>query len=368
MINTTESISIESIIHKQAYHAVCREELPMNQRKPLPGILVILLDLLGIAAALGIFAVFMFVLPASSNEPLRQIISFGATPSPEPVIESPTPQITLPPEATPSPTPTPTPSPTPAPGDFSATFPTGEADEDGAIGSYADEDLHIVIKEYRTDSAVYYVADVWIRNFQGFKTAFAGNHYKGGYAMPNDIASDYSAILALSGDCYKSRSQGLVIRNGVLYRDTLSGDVCILYADGVMQSYYEYDFDLDAAIARGAYQGWCFGPKLIDNGQIPAGYNTSDTILSRNPRAAIGYYAPGHYCLVYVDGRQGDYSRGMSMDELAQTMIDLGCVDAYNLDGGQSAMMVFQGQVIGQPYRGGRNISDIIYFGGNDPQ
>lgn len=368
MINTTESISIESIIHTQAYHAVCREELPMNQRKPLPGILVILLDLLGIAAALGIFAVFMFVLPASSNEPLRQIISFGATPSPEPVIESPTPQITLPPEATPSPTPTPTPSPTPAPGDFSATFPTGEADEDGAIGSYADEDLHIVIQEYRTDSAVYYVADVWIRNFQGFKTAFAGNHYKGGYAMPNSIASDYHAILALSGDCYKSRAKGIVIRNGTLYRDTLSGDVCILYADGVMESYYEYEFDLEAAVARGAYQGWCFGPKLIDNGQIPSRYNTSDAILSRNPRAAIGYYAPGHYCLVYVDGRQGDYSRGMTMDELAQTMIDLGCVDAYNLDGGQSAMMVFQGQVIGQPYRGGRNISDIIYFGGDDPQ
>ena len=49
-------------------------------------------------------------------------------------------------------------------------------------------------------------------------------------------------------------------------------------------------------------------------------------------------------------------------------MIELGCVDAYNLDGGQSSMMIFQGQVIGQPYKGGREISDILYFGGDEPK
>jgi len=58
----------------------------------------------------------------------------------------------------------------------------------------------------------------------------------------------------------------------------------------------------------------------------------------------------------------------MTLDELAQAMIDLGCADAFNLDGGQSVMMVFQGQVVGQPYKGGREISDILYFGGDAPQ
>ena len=226
----------------------------------------------------------------------------------------------------------------------------------------------VSITEHHTDSAVYFVADVWIRNFQGFKTAFAGDKYNSGYQLPSDTAARYNAILSLSGDCYRARQAGIVIRNGVLYRDTLSGDVCILYADGTMESYYESEFDIDAAVARGAYQGWSFGPKLIDNGQIPASYNTSDAIMAHNPRAAIGYYAPGHYCLVYVDGRQPDYSKGLTMEELSQAMIDLGCVDAYNLDGGQSSMMTFQGQVIGQPYKGGREISDIIYFGGDEPK
>jgi len=335
----------------------------MRHKKPLPGILVILLDLLGIGAALGIFALFLFVLPANSSQPLQNIVLFGATPNvavsatPEPAVQTDNAA-----QATPAPT------ATPAPGDFSASFPTDAVDVEGAVGAYSDENLRVVVTEHRTDDAVYYVADVYIRNIQGYKTAFAGNKYNGGYALPSDVASDSNAILALSGDCYKARPEGIIIRNGTLYRDTISGDVCILYADGTMESYYQSEFDLSAAIARGAYQGWSFGPKLIDNGQIPAGYNTSDAIISHNPRAAIGYYAPGHYCLVYVDGRQGDYSKGMTMQELSQTMIDLGCVDAYNLDGGQSSMMVFQGAVVGSPYKGGREISDIIYFGGNDPQ
>ena len=50
--------------------------------------------------------------------------------------------------------------------------------------------------------------------------------------MPSDMASENHAVLALSGDCYKARPEGIVIRNGSLYRDTVSGDVCILYGDG----------------------------------------------------------------------------------------------------------------------------------------
>ena len=106
--------------------------------------------------------------------------------------------------------------------------------------------------------------------------------------------------------------------------------------------------------------------KLIDNGAIPENYNSTDVIINdRAPRSAIGYYDPGHYCLVSVDGRQGSYSQGMSLSELSQAMIDLGCKDAYNLDGGQSSMLVFQGDIIGKPYKGGRSVSDIICFGGN---
>jgi len=342
----------------------------MLHKKPLPILLVILLDLLGIGAMLGVFALILFMPQAGSDQPLQNIVSGNLsapaeqTKSPG-VLETPSPAessgIPSTPEATAA----------PEPGDFSATFPTDEpAEGDGVVGNYLDDDLRVVVTEKHSEDATYYVADVWVRNIRGFKTAFAQGKYGHGlYEMPSDIAIDQNAIIAISGDTYGSNKQSVVIRNGNLYRDSVGAeDVCILYADGVMESYYASDFNLDAAVARGAYQGWAFGPKLIDNGQIPASYNTTDVIIAHNPRSAIGYFEPGHYCLVVVDGRQGNYSKGMTMDELSQTMIDLGCVDAYNLDGGQSAMMIFQNQVVNQPYKGGRAISDIIYFGGSDPE
>jgi exopolysaccharide biosynthesis protein len=338
----------------------------MRHRKPLPVLLVILLDLLGIGAMLGVFSLFLFVVRPGSIQPQQSIV-FGATPTPA-AETTVLPEATAQNNATPTVSPTPEPTPTPEPGDFTASFPTGEINAEGALGSYQDDNLRIVVTERRTDDAVYFVADVWIRNIREYKTAFAGGEFQGGYALPNDIANDHGAVLALSGDCYQTPKTGIVIRNGTFYRDTVSADVCILYTDGVMESSYESEFNLESAIARGAYQGWSFGPKLIDNGQIPSGYNTTDKIISHNPRAAIGYFEPGHYCFVTVDGRQGDYSRGLTLEELSQAMIDLGCKDAYNLDGGQSSMMVFKGEIVGQPYNGGRDISDIIYFGGDYPQ
>lgn len=330
--------------------------------------LVILLDLLGIGALLVIFVLFHHILRLDSDAPIRNIV-FGATPSAAAAPETPAPTTAPTASAVPTATPTPEPSPTPEPGDFSATFPTSALNTENAVGSYVTDSLRIVVTEGHTDDATYYVADVWVRNIREFKTAFSDGRYgRGYYSYPYDMASDVDAVLALSGDCYGARTAGVVIRNGNLYRESVSGDVCILYADGTMESYYENEFNLDDAIARGAFQSWSFGPKLIDNGAVPANFNTTDAIIAHNPRAAIGYYEPGHYCLVIVDGRQSGYSRGMTLTELSELFLSMGCVDAYNLDGGQSAMMIFQGSVVNQPYHGGRAISDILYFGGNDPQ
>ncbi len=341
----------------------------MRPKKPLPIFLVIFLDLLGVGVMLLVFILFHHILRLDSSDPLQSIV-FSDTATPAAVVVTPEPAAeTNDMEALSTVSPTPEPTPTPAPGDFSATFPSDETVEEGVYGSSISDTLRIVITQKENYDAVYYVADVWIKNIQEFKTAFSNGTFGRGYAaMPTVIATNNNAIVAISGDYYGGRSSGIVIRNGDLYRDSVNSDVCILYADGVMESYYEDAFDLESVIERGAYQGWSFGPKLIDNGQVPDSYNTTATIISRNPRSAIGYYEPGHYCLITVDGRQSGYSRGMTLEQLSQTFIDLGCVDAYNLDGGQTAMMVYNGLIVNQPYKGGRTVSDIIYFGGSDTE
>ena len=92
-------------------------------------------------------------------------------------------------------------------------------------------------------------------------------------------------------------------------------------------------------------------------------FHCNKGILATNPRAAIGYYEPGHYCFVLVDGRQSKYSKGMTMQQLSQLFEDLGCTAAYNLDGGQTAVMASKLGVVNRPYDGGRTTSDIVYIG-----
>ena len=210
-----------------SFDAVCKGAVRLKghanlPRKPLPVLLVILLDLLGIGALLLIFILFHHVLQLDSSQPIRNIV-FGTTSTP--IAATPTPESASAAAPTATPAPTAAPTPTPEPGDFSATFPTSSPDVENAIGSYETDNLRIVVTENHTDDAVYFVGDVWIRNIQEFKTAFAENTYgRGHYAFPYDMASQQDAVLAMSGDSYGSSSDGIVIRNGNLYRSTVSGD------------------------------------------------------------------------------------------------------------------------------------------------
>ena len=264
----------------------------------------------------------------------------------------------------PSPSPESTPSPTPdtpaAHGDFSATFPAGDTGAN-ALYSYQGDTTRIAINKVQADGVTYFVADVWIKNIDAFHTALAKDSYgRGIHEMPLTIANDHHAVFAVSGDYYGAREQGVVVRDGVLYRDVMGDDVCMLKRDGTIAIYRKSEFSALSMLDSTVWQTWTFGPALVENGT--ACDTSNSKIKVKNPRCAIGYYEPGHYCFVVVDGRQSGYSDGMTLEELANTLVSLGCRSAYNLDGGATAMMVFQGAVISQPTKGGRSSSDIIYF------
>ena len=101
------------------------------------------------------------------------------------------------------------------------------------------------------------------------------------------------------------------------------------------------------------------GAFALSSGEPMTEFNTS--VATWNPRCAIGYYEPGHYCLVVVDGRQRGYSLGLEMTELSKLMKQLGCTEAYNLDGGMTAMMAYGTELYSQPCGGGRQNCDIVY-------
>ena len=227
--------------------------------------------------------------------------------------------------------------------------------------SYTSPDISITVEEVNEENLTYYVADIYVRDIDCFRTALAGDTYGSGFRDSiEDMAVLNSALLAVNGDYYGNTSEGVVIRNGMIYRaNPTDCDVCVLYYDGTMKVMSGDSFDLEEAIEDGAWQAWTFGPALLDTGGQPiASFSSTKRIISANPRTAIGYYEPGHYCLVVVDGR-GE-SAGISLPRLSQLFYDLGCTAAYNLDGGNSSIMVWGDEVINNPSGGGRESSDAL--------
>lgn len=242
--------------------------------------------------------------------------------------------------------------------------------------SYRSKDISVNI-ECKTlgtgkNKITYYIADVYVANISCFHTRFANDTYGVGYSESlSGMSEKVNAILAINGDSYNNnrhQDNGTIIRNGTAYRIKSSPyDICVLYYDGVMRTYASSDFNAKDAISKGAYQTWIFGPELLDeDGKAKTSFFTWDYIRKSHPRSAIGYYEPGHYCFVLVDGRQTGYSRGMYLKELAKVFEGLGCKAAYNLDGGYSSFLTFCGSIVNKPYKSDRTISDCIFIG--EPQ
>lgn len=216
-----------------------------------------------------------------------------------------------------------------------------------------------------SSKVTYHVADIYITDIECLKTAFAEDTYGENFTQSVlEQDKQNKAIVAISGDSYGLTDTEIVLRNGILYEySRTSSDICVLYYDGTMETLSPGEYTKESLIEKGAYQVWNFGPGLLDeNGKAKTSFNAGKYITKAHPRASIGYYDPGHYAFVLVDGRQEGYSNGLDIEDLAKLYEDLGCKAAYNLDGGISAVMTFNDKIYSHPERT-REVSDIIYIG-----
>ncbi len=213
----------------------------------------------------------------------------------------------------------------------------------------------------------YVLADIYVGDITCLQTAFAKDTYGVGYSEKlTDMSARMKSIFAVNGDSYSNNrheDNGTIIRNGVIYRNKqTTEETCVLNWDGTMDIYQPGQLDSQQLIDRGAYQSWIFGPSLLDeSGKAKDTFLTWDYIRESHPRTAIGYYEPGHYCLLLVDGRQKS-SRGMFLDEMAKVFEDLGCKAAYNLDGGHCSFMTMKDQVANHPYKPEHEVEDGIFI------
>ena len=237
--------------------------------------------------------------------------------------------------------------------------------------SYDDGSIQISIETLRLDDTTYYVADIQLASADSLKTAFAQATYgRNIKATTSEIAAENNAIFAINGDFYGFRDTGYVIRGGQLYRDTASSTAqaedLVIDSDGNFSIINESEVTAQQLLEQGAVQVFSFGPALVEDGQVVVSTGEEvDQAMTSNPRTAIGQISALHYLVIVSDGRTSE-SAGLTLYQLATLFAQRGCTVAYNLDGGGSSTMVFNGNVVNNPTSGGsiaeRAVSDIVYI------
>ena len=204
--------------------------------------------------------------------------------------------------------------------------------------SYSDDNIQVSLTETTVENTQVYIADITVSSSDYLKTAFAQNTYGTNVTAKTSVtAAENNAILAVNGDYYGANSTGYVIRNGVVYRDTIredssNGDLAI-YKDGSFKAIYEDEITADQLVKDGVVNLLAFGPSLVEDGVITVDTNSEvGQSMASNPRTAIGIIDENHYIIVVSDGRTSE-SEGLSLYQLAEVMKSYGVKTAYNLDG-----------------------------------
>ena len=258
-------------------------------------------------------------------------------------------------------------------------------EENYTEAGYEDETLSVRMEKVTAEKAIYNVAHVTVGDASQLRTFITA---KGRTDRISSLAKKAGAVVAIGGDYYGSDKGGYIVRQGEVIekrkspyetRDLLcideNGDFHILRRirdakkNGKSKSINpDFKDQLKALTEEHTLVNvFEWGPALVLDGEvqeIPDSYSGNPD--GREPRCAIGQTGPLSYVLVVVDTiKHHDRSgkEGATAEELAQFMADLGCTQAYNLDGGNSALMVFHGENYSdKTVKEERSVSDIIYF------
>ena len=221
----------------------------------------------------------------------------------------------------------------------------------------------------------YYVAEIIISEPSALRRIISDKGFGTGPAYNVDtveMAKTYGAILAITGDQYgyRSKGRGIEIIDGALYQ-YLKNDLnfVAVYKDNSMKILKGADFDNKMDKALGLVQDGVkftldFGPALIIDGAPVKDFSAYGRIGNWNPRSGIGMVDANHYYFVVADGHRDDSSTsdsgGLGLPHLRDIFAGLGCKNAYNLDGGSSVTMIFNGKRISAVYSSRCELYDLV--------
>ncbi len=218
-------------------------------------------------------------------------------------------------------------------------------------------------------------AEVKIAHPTQLRTALAGGKYGTSKRIhASKMAAANNAVLAVNADFYNCRTDGLIIRQGTLYRSKpFNIDTLFIDSDGNLTVMRDRDAVKNGFIKNNKiYQAIAFGPLLVEDGKAVKKSGTYNSVdcdpRAKAPRTGIGQLGKLHYLLCTIDGRSEE-SIGVTTNDFADIMASKNCTIAYNLDGGQSSVMVLNNKVYNVVSGGGERVmSDILYFASAVPE
>ncbi len=231
--------------------------------------------------------------------------------------------------------------------------------------------LTISIEQYAEEDLVYFVADIVVKDPAQLASAFSYDTFKGARESASDIARRNEAVLAVNGDFCGFHNEGIIIRNGETYRKQNSKRHLLIVDQNGDMSVLTDRREKQGVVANqlakeNVLHTFEFGPVLVKDGEacdLPKNFFISTREDQQEPRTAIGQVGPLHYIVIVADGRTPGYSEGASLPKLQELFLQHGATIAFNLDGGGSTAMYFNGQVINHPSSGDeRRVSDIVMF------
>lgn len=235
---------------------------------------------------------------------------------------------------------------------------------------YLDETILAITWKQVIDGGVYTFSEVKIAHPSQFRRFLAGGEFGSDKLyVTTEMAQSVNAVVASSGDFYSYRQAGTLVYDGLVRRvDNGLVDTCYVDKNGdLIFGSREDDLTKEQSQQfvdeRDILFSLAFGPVLITEGRVvtPGSYVVGE-INDHYPRSALCQLGELHYLLAVVNG-EGDYPAVPTIHRFAQNLLDRGIQKAYALDGGQTAVIAMEGQLINAVLFGHqRNISDIIYF------
>ena len=248
--------------------------------------------------------------------------------------------------------------------------PTQQLYEDSIVRYYLDDSIFAITWQEVHDGSVYTFSEIKVSHPSQFRRHLAGGEYGSDMQyLTTEMATEVNAVVASAGDFYRFRDFGAVVYQGQAKRvEGTYAETCYIDANGDMHFTYGGDVltveEVQAFVdERNIQFSLAFGPILVENYEVvPHSWYGVGEINEGYARAALLQMDKLHYIVVTAN-TTGVYQEIPTVEQFRNNIAATGCRMAYCLDGGQTATIVMNNELVNRPVYGQqRKISDIIYF------